>query len=180
MNTLEEMLCSRRSIRTYEKKPVEPEKIRYMLKSALFSPTSKGIQSRSIIVADDPQLLSTLSRSKEHGADFLAEAPLAFVVAADTEKAAAWIEDCSIAAITLQYAAEELGLGSCWIQIRRRYTPDGISASEYIKERLSLPDHFEVEAIVSAGHPTESLKPHSDNELPWESIRYNEYSRPFS
>ncbi len=179
MGTLLDLLSRRRSIREYQKVKVEKKLVDTMLRSVLFSPTSKGIASRSIIVVDDPETIASLAECKPHGAGFLAGAPLAFVVAADTEKAAAWIEDASIAAITLQYSAEELGLSSCWIQVRGRKRKDGTEASAYIKELLSLPPQFEVEAVVAVGYPGESLSPHSEDELSKEGIRLNNYTEHY-
>jgi nitroreductase len=174
-----DMLTKRRSVRSYQNTPVEKELVDTMVRAALLSPTSKGIHSRCITVVDDPGTIATLAECKAHGADFLPGAPLALVVAADTERASAWIEDASIAAITIQYAAEELGLSSCWIQIRGRTRNDGVMASDYIKRTLSLPESMEVEVIVSVGYAAETLEPHSDDELSWDSIRYNSYQKPY-
>jgi len=179
MDSLNKLLYQRRSVRDYEDRVVEREKIEKMIEALLLSPTSKGIRSRSLVLVDNKKLIAELSRCKAHGAGFLESAPLALVISADMEKAAAWIEDCSIAAITLQYSAEELGLSSCWIQIRARQREDGGSASDYIKELLHLPQHFEVEAIVAVGYPSRVPPAHEPEELDWASVRYNEYGKPY-
>ena len=179
MNGLDSMLKKRRSIRSYKPHSVPKELVDSMLEALLLSPTSKGIASRSIIVVDEEEKLSRLAACKAHGSDFLKEAPLGIVIAADTEKAAAWIEDCSIAAITLQYAAEELGLGSCWIQVRERQSPDGGTASDYIRGELGLPAQFEVETIISVGYPAETLPPHSPDSLDRSALHYNGYGERF-
>lgn len=54
------------------------------------------------------------------GAAFLADAAMAVVVMADPLASDVWIEDASIASIMIQLQAEDLGLGSCWIQVRER------------------------------------------------------------
>ena len=41
-------------------------------------------------------------------------------------------EDASIAAIIMQLQAQDLGLGSCWVQIYGREKDETISAEEYI------------------------------------------------
>jgi nitroreductase len=179
MHKLNEMLKKRRSIRSYTSHPVPKELVDSMLEALLLSPTSKGIASRSTVVVDDREKISRLAACKAHGSSFLETAPLAIVIAADTGKAAAWIEDCSIAAITLQYAAEELGLGSCWIQVRERQSPDGGPASAYIRRELDLPEHVEVEAVVAVGYPAETLPPRSPDSLDRASVRYNGYGRAY-
>ena len=47
-------------------------------------------------------------------------APLGVVVCADSSKCDVWVEDASIATIFLHLAATSMGLGSCWLQIRKR------------------------------------------------------------
>lgn len=179
MESFNSMLHSRRSIRAYKETPVPTEDVKKMVKAALLSPTAKNIPSVHIVVIDDREMLGTLSQCKAHGADFVADAPLAFIVAGDTAESVAWIEDASIACITLQYAAEELGLSSCWSQIRERKTGDGGSSSEYIKAECGLPGHFEVEAIIAAGYPDEDVPPHSDEELSWKNVHLGSYGKPY-
>jgi len=174
---LYKVLQKRRSVRTFEPRAVEPEKLERIFQAALLSPSSKGIKPWSFILVDDPALLTTLSNCKPHGAAFLANAAFAIVVCADLEVAAAWIEDCSIAAINAQIAMEEEGLGSCWIQIRGRKTQDGKPSTEYVKKTLTIPDRLEVEAIIAAGYPAETQIPHSLEDLKWERVHHNNFGK---
>ncbi|MFW5711163.1 MAG: nitroreductase family protein [Spirochaetota bacterium] len=174
-----ETLQNRRSIRAFENHPVEPEKLERILQAALLSPSSKGIRPWSFILVDDPKLLQALAASKPHGSDFISSAAFAIVVCADIEAAAAWIEDCSIAAIDIQLAIEEEELGSCWVQIRERQTPDGSSASEYIKHTLEIPDNYEIDAVIAAGYPAEQKAPHSLESLQWNKVFRNKYGSKY-
>ncbi|MFO7849693.1 MAG: nitroreductase family protein [Spirochaetia bacterium] len=179
MESFNSLLLSRRSVRAYKDTPVKTEDVEKLIKAALLGPTAKDIPSVTLVVVDDRELLNTLSQCKPHGSDFVADAPLAFVVAGDTAKSVAWIEDTSIACITLQYAAEDLGLSSCWAQIRERKTEAGSSSSEYIKAKCGLPDHFEVEAIITVGYPDETIPPHKEEKLSWEDVYLNSYKKPY-
>ncbi len=174
------LLQRRRSIRAYEPRPVESEKLDRILQAALLSPSSKGKRPWSFILVDDPSLLDSLSKCKTHSSAFLSKAAFAVVVCADLQQATAWIEDCSIAAIDLQIAIEEEGLGSCWIQIRGRKAPDETPASEYVKKTLNIPSHYEVEAIISAGYPAENKGPHSLEELQWNKVYRNSFGKNYS
>ena len=176
---LMETLQSRRSIRAYEDRPVEPEKIERILQAALLSPSSKGIRPWAFILVDDPKLLEALAGSKPHGSAFISGAAFAIVVCADIEAAAAWIEDCSIAAIDIQLAIEEEALGSCWVQIRERKAPDGSSASEYIKRTLSIPDNYEIDAVIAAGYPAEQKAPYSLESLQWNKVSRNKFGSEY-
>ena len=81
------LVQKRRSIRRYEDKPVEPEKIDRLIEVALRAPSSRGFNPWEFVVVTDPILLEKLSKAKPHGASFLKDASLGIVVCADPENA---------------------------------------------------------------------------------------------
>ncbi|MDZ7725782.1 MAG: nitroreductase family protein [candidate division KSB1 bacterium] len=166
-----DLLRRRRSIRVFQQKPVESDKIELLKEACLRSPTSRNRHPWTFIFITDPEYLHILSNAKPHGADFLKHAPLGVVIAADTDKTDVWIEDCSIASILLQMTAQSLGLGSCWIQIRRRKPDHSGSASDYIKEKLDLPPEFKVESIIAIGYPDENKPGIPESDLLTDRIR---------
>ena len=148
-----DLLYSRRSIRKYTSQLIEPEKIEKLIEAALLSPTSRNRESWEFVIVTDKSALKQLSVSKPGSASMLAEAPLAIVVCGNPLDSDVWIEDCSIAAILIQLAAHDMGLGSCWIQLRCRMFDEQLSSSEYVKRTLELPDNLEIECIISIGYP---------------------------
>jgi nitroreductase len=171
------LIEKRRSIRRYQEKPVAAEMVDVMVEAALRSPSSRGFNPWEFIVVKDRTLLEKLSRAKPHGASFLKNAPLGIVVCADPEKCDVWIEDASIASIFIHLAAESIGLGSCWIQIRKRMYNDTKTAQEYVCELLNIPQNLNVESIVAVGYPAEKKAPHQKAELQYEKIHANVYGR---
>jgi nitroreductase len=171
------LVQKRRSIRRYQDKPVEKEKIELLIEAALRSPSSRGFNPWEFIVVTDRGLLEKLSKAKPHGASFLKNAPLGIVVCADPEKCDVWVEDASIASIFLHLAAESLDLGSCWIQIRMRMHDQTKTAQEYVQELLNIPGNLNVESMIAIGYPAESKPPHRKENLPYEKVYYNEYGR---
>jgi nitroreductase len=171
-----ELLRKRRSIRKYTQEKIDPETIELLIEALLRAPSSRGIKPWEFVVVDDRELLASLSRAKEHGAEFLKNAPLAIVVCADGARSDVWIEDCSIASIIVQMAALSLGLGSCWAQIRNRMHEGGGTAEEYIRELLGLPEHIKVESIIGIGHPGETKRPVPAKDLQYEKVKRNRYS----
>lgn len=168
-----ELLQNRRSIRKYENRKIEPEKIEILKEALLRAPSSRGINPWQFIFVDDPQLLSKLSQCKEHGAEFIKNAALGIVVCGDEKESDVWVEDCSIAAIIGQLAAHSLGLGSCWIQVRNRFY-DAATASEiYIQNLLGLPAHIKVECLLGIGYAAEKKKPTARDSLLFDRIRMN-------
>ncbi|HEY5510783.1 MAG TPA: nitroreductase family protein [Prolixibacteraceae bacterium] len=165
-----DVLYNRRSTRKFSDKPVAEEIIHQLLRAALHSPSSKNSQPWEFTVVEDPVLLGQLSLAKPHGACLLKHAPLAIVVAGDKTKSDVWIEDCSIASIIIQLAAEALGLGSCWVQIHRRYHDDDQTANEFIGELLNIPEHLEVLSVVGIGFKAADRPPLSEKELDWKKV----------
>ena len=170
-----ELLKKRRSIRQFENRPVEKEKIDNLVEAALRSPSSRSLNPWEFVVVTDPQIIDELSRSKSHGASFMKNAPLAVVVCADPEKSDVWVEDCSIAALLLHLEATDLGLGSCWVQIRMREHDAGSSAEAYVKKLLNIGEDMVVEAIVAIGYPGEDKSEHPKSSLLYERVSYNRY-----
>jgi nitroreductase len=173
------LVQKRRSIRKYQKRKIEPDKIQTLIEAALRSPSSMGAQSWEFVVVDDADLLDKLSRAKPQGSAFIKNAPLGIVVCADPEKSSPWVEDASIACTYIQLTAESLGLGSCWIQIRERMHDQAKSAEAYIAEVLSIPKKMKVEAMIAIGYPDEQKAPHGKEELLWRKVYRNSYGRPF-
>ena len=171
-----DLLRTRRSIRKYAPNPIGNKKIGVLIEALLRSPTSRNGKSWEFIVIDDRELLSKLSRTREQGSHQLQDAPLGIIVCADSTKSDVWIEDCSIAAILVQVTAHDLGLGSCWIQIRNRNHTDTMSAEQYVQGLLGLPEHMKVECMVSIGYPNESKKPIPNSELEYHKVKHNHYS----
>lgn len=171
-----EILRTRRSIRSFTPEKVAPYTIETLIEAALRAPTSRGLNPWEFILADDPTILSKLALAKQHGSEFIKNAPLAIVICADSTKSDVWIEDCSIAAIILQLTAQSEGLGSCWAQIRNRQHDYEKTAESYVQELLGLPDHIKVECILGIGHPAELKNPVSEDKLERNKIKKNSWS----
>lgn len=171
------LIEKRRSIRAFKQQPVEEEKIDTLVEAALRSPSSMSRNPWEFIVVTEWDRLEKLSQAKPHGSTFLKDAPLGIVVCGDPDKCDVWVEDCSIASIFIQLAAESLGLGSCWIQIRERMHDDTETAGEYVSRLLHLPKHIEVESIVAVGYPDEQKPGHKKEDLPSDRIHRNVYGR---
>ena len=174
--TILELLRKRRSIRQFTNQPVASEKVDALIEAAVRTPTSRGRNPWEFIVVTEPELLEQLASAKEHGSAFLAGAPLAIVVAADTTKSDVWTEDCSIAAMVIQLAAEELALGSCWTQIRLRPHSADRSAEQYLQELLGLPASHAVECVVGIGYPAEQKSGHDSATLPFGHVHRNRFN----
>lgn len=171
-----DLLRQRRSIRKFSGRAVEKEQVALLSEALLRAPTSRNLQPCQFVLVDDEDTLHQLVTAKPHGTSFFATAPLAVVIAADPRISDVWVEDCAIAAITLQLAAEELGLKSCWGQLRQRPHDQEVSASEFVRQLVGLPPGMEVPIVVAIGYPEEKKSGHSRDSLADEKIHLNRYS----
>ncbi|MFH2093189.1 MAG: nitroreductase family protein [Pseudomonadota bacterium] len=170
-----DLISSRRSIRKYKNKPVEQEKIDALIEAALRSFSSRGFNPWRFIVIDDRDIIQALSKAKAHGSSFLADAPLAVVICGDTAASDVWVEDTAIASAFIHLAAHDMGLGSCWIQIRKREHSASKSSDIYVKEVLKVPDKITIESIIAIGYPDEVKKGHSKETLDSGKVCFNTY-----
>ncbi len=172
-----DLLRRRRSIRRFQQKPVEPDKLAILLEAALRAPSSRGLMPWELVVVQDPDMLGRLALAKPHGASFLNKAPLAIVVCAEPTRCDVWIEDCSLVALLLHLAATDIGLGSCWVQIRLRQQASGRMAEEYVSNLLGLKEGLVVEAIMAIGYPAEILAGHQRSSLLDDKVSFERYGQ---
>lgn len=175
MNNFHDLIINRRSIRKYTDQQIDPEHVKLIIEAGLMAPTSKSSRSWQFIVVEDKDMLERLGNCKPRYATSIARAPLAIVVAADPAKSDAWIEDASVATAYMQLQASDLGLGSCWVQVRDRYGDDGMSAEEYVLEALGMPDTISVLCILSIGYKDEERKPLDPEKVLWENVHIGKW-----
>ena len=170
MTEFKDLVQMRRSHRKFTEQEIDADDVRLILRAALMSPTSKGQRAWQFVVVDDKQDIEKLADAKDLGSQFLKGAPLAIVVLGDPVQNDCWVEDGSIAAISMQYQAEDLGLGSCWMQMRGRGLSDGTSADTVIRGILDIPENLSVLCVLAIGHKADERKPQNEDKLKWENV----------
>lgn len=158
--TLIDTMLKRRSTRTFNDNPVTKEELDKILQAALLAPTSMNRKPCNFLVVERKETLQELSKSKNHGAELIANADKAIVVIADTMIADTWCEDSSIALTYMHLMAAELNLGSCWVQIHLR-DKDGVDAEEVVREIVKIDDHYRIVGILAIGHSDNIPEPHT-------------------
>ncbi len=170
MESFHNLLLNRRSIRKYTSQPLDPDAVRLILEAGLTAPTSKNQRSWQFVVVEDKEMLARLGECKPSYATSVANAPMAVVVVADMTKSDAWVEDASVAAIIMQLQAADLGLGSCWVEVRNRFRPDDEPSEDYVRQLLGIPEEFGVLCILSFGYKDEERRPIDPSRLLWEKV----------
>jgi nitroreductase len=119
-----EAVKTRHSIRAFQKKPVEEEKIRRIIEVINLAPSAGDLQAYEVIVVKDPMLKNKLAKAALDQT-FVSEAPVCFVFVAYPERSSKkygrrgselyCVQDATIATTYAMLAATVLGLSSTWI-----------------------------------------------------------------
>jgi len=153
MNTLD-AIFTRRSVRKFLNRPVEPEKVTLLLRAAMCAPSALNEQPWHFVLIDDRGAFEQIMRIYPY-AGMLKSAPLAILVCAERELEKApgnWVLDCSCAAFTLLLAAHDQGLGAVWSGI---YPEEDRMAS--LASLLKLPEGIKPLALLAVGYPDGAL-----------------------
>lgn len=139
------------SIRKYQDKPVEQEKIEQMLRAAMAAPSACNQQPWEYYVVTDKAKIEELAGTSP-AAGCAKRAPLAFVPCFRKELIAPEYADIDMSASVenLLLEAVELGLGAVWLGISPH--PERMHAVEKV---LDIPEHLSAFAIVPCGYPAE-------------------------
>lgn len=164
-------IATRTSVRDYEARPVEKEKIEKMLRAAMAAPTAMNKQPWHFVVVDQRNVLDALAGANPY-AKMLKKAPLAIVVCGNTDKMIEgggrdfWIQDASAATENLLLAAHAMGLGAVWTGA---YPSEELCIS--ISKVLSLSDNLIPLNMIVVGYPAEQPQP--KQKFKEENISYN-------
>lgn len=153
-----DVIKSRHSIRKFQKKEIEEEKLKKILEAANSAPSAGNLQAYEIFLVRDKEKRRKLARAA-YGQDFIEEASVILVFCANPKRSA-WrygsrgknlycIQDATIAASYTQLAVTDLGLGSVWV---------GAFDDEKVLEVLGNPKDVWPVTIIPIGYPDE--KPH--------------------
>lgn len=167
-----EVIKKRRSIRKYQSREIEEEKLQEILKAAMFAPSARHSRPWEFIIIKDKETKDKLAATKD-GSAFANEAPVVIVICA--QETHQWIEDCSIVAENIYLEATNQGLGTCWVQIRGSERPDGSSCEEYVKKTLEIPEGFRVLCMMPLGYPAEEKEEHTEEEFEKEKLHFDKF-----
>lgn len=141
-----ELAKKRYSVRNFQAKEVEEEKLMQILEAGRVAPTGANFQPQRLIVVKEEEGLNKLKKAGN-----LFDAPLVIIVCGDHKDV--WKRpydgksiidiDTSIVADHMMMEATELGLGSIWICY---FKPD------VIKKEFNLPDNIEPISILGIGY----------------------------
>ncbi len=141
---------SRKSCRRFSDVPLSEEERESILEAGRLAPSSRKLDDVVLVPVEDIGLIRRLALCRDSSTTALETATFAVIVAADPDVCDVWTEDASIASIMMQLEAEDLGLGSCWVQVRLRSCGD-TQAQDIVKREASLDPSLQVLSIVAFG-----------------------------
>jgi len=163
-----EAIANRRSIRRFQDRPVEEEKIQKIFDAVRMSPSWANLQCWRFIVVTDPSTKEKIAELTYVESFFapkgykvnparkgMAEAPAVIVLCADPSQSGSlweqeyYLTDLGIAAQTLMLSAHALDLGSVFV---------GVFEEEKVRDVLSIPSEIRVVGIIPLGYPLDQKK----------------------
>ena len=152
MNFLD-LVKKRYSVRAYEKREIEREKMDYIMECVRLAPSAVNFQPWRFIEITEGEMLEALKSTYKR--EWIQSAPCIIVACANHEES--WHRkmdnkdhadiDVAIAVEHLCLAAAEQGLGTCWVCN---------FDAELCRKVMSLPEHMEPVALIPIGYPVES------------------------
>lgn len=141
---------SRKSCRRFSDVPLSEEERESILEAGRLAPSSRKLDDVVLVPVEDIGLIRRLALCRDSSTTALETATFAVIVAADPDVCDVWTEDASIASIMMQLEAEDLGIGSCWVQVRLRSCGD-MEAQEIVRREASLDPRLQVLSIIAFG-----------------------------
>lgn len=166
-NKLLKLTLKRRSVRRYKSAHIDDKIINEIMKIALTAPTSFGHDAVEFVVVRNHDSISKIGSCKSLGGSQIngADAVIVTMVrTADKRQSEFWIEDGAIASAYLLLAAEQYGLGACWVHIRNRMGQRKPSDEE-VRELLGVPNGYTVLNLVAIGEKAEDKRAYSEGDL---------------
>lgn len=160
-----DVLSNRHSIRSFQEKKIEEEKIRKILLAANGAPSAGNLQGYEIFLVEDKEIKEKLTEAA-FGQDFITQAPVVLVFFANPARSGAKygsrgenlysIQDATIAASFTWLAAVDLGLSTVWV---------GAFEDEKVRKILGADLAWQPIAILPIGYPAETPFAHSRRKL---------------
>ncbi len=164
-------VSSRYSVRAYQDKPVEDDKLQRIIEAARLAPSASNRQEWRFVVVRDPEKRKALAKIA-HDQQFVGQAPLVIAACAVTDGHVmscgqeCYPIDVAIALEHISLAATALGLGTCWI---------GAFDEEPARELLAIPPDVRIVQLMPLGYPADKIRPktrlHSEEILMFDQWR---------
>lgn len=152
-----ECIKTRRSIRTYDDKPITKEILEDIIDCARLAPSANNVQPWEFVVVTEREKLIKIAAAATYG-PFIADSAACIVVCGNASNKHL-LEDGSAATQNILLAARAHGIGTCWVAgWQRDYNPE-------IKKLLEIPEGIDIVAIISLGYSKSTPAPHGKREL---------------
>ncbi|MDA3812743.1 MAG: nitroreductase family protein [Candidatus Cloacimonetes bacterium] len=139
----------RYSVRKFQDKVIEHEKMDVLLKAAQLAPSAKNTLPCKFVVIRNEEKRKKLTDICK-GQKFVSQAPITIAICANnidytmTCGQKAYTIDAAIAAEHIVLQATEMGLGTCWI---------GAFFHDKMAELINLPKDYKIVALLPIGYP---------------------------
>ena len=157
------------AVRRYQDRPVPEDVLRRIVEAGHLTGSAGNMQPWHFIVVQDRDMLRQLGALAPTG-PYIAQAPLAIVVAIDKTRFA--VSDASRAIQSMLLTAWAEGVGSNWV---------GFGGLEDVKALLNIPAELDLLAILPFGYPVSAVGRGKKQRKPLGEVAHRErYGQPFA
>jgi nitroreductase len=156
-----ELVSSRYSVRSYESRPIEQDKLDRVLEAARLAPSGSNRQPWKFVVVRDPEIRRQMVTACMNQ-QFIAQAPVVIAGVGLMPDRVMHCDipgdpvDLSIAMEHLALAATAEGLGSCWI---------GAFDQDKVRQVLGIPESVKVVEVMTLGYPADEQRPKTRKDM---------------
>ncbi len=143
-------IFTRRSVRSFDKKQIEEEKIDKIMRAAMQAPSAANCQPWEFCVIKGEERLKKLSTFSPYSS-CLAGANVGIVVLGNKERMKVpqmWEQDLGACTQNIMLEATELGLGTVWFGT----APDG-EKMKFIQDMFNLTENLMPFCVIAVGYP---------------------------
>lgn len=152
-----EAVSHRRSVRSFDTRPVPEELLLQLVKAGSMAPSASNLQAWQFFLLTDPSLVQKVDMFSP---GLSGRPPVILAICSDMEYASihgspnsevyGCIMDAAMAAENIMLLAAELDLGTCAIKSYNEAA---------VRKILKLPPHYRMELLISVGYPEGTPRP---------------------
>lgn len=168
-----DIIRSRRSVRQFTNKTVDPELIRLIIDAAMCAPSAGNQRPWDFLVVTDPSLIEQMSRTGPNSKP-AAQAPLVILITGDQSRErykGYWPIDCAAATQNMLLEATRHGLGAVWLGVHPVE-----ERQDYLKQLFQLPLHIQPFAMICIGHPDADVTQERPSRYDERLVHFNKWS----
>ena len=167
MNPVLQNILTRRSVRAFTDKKISREDLDLILKAGIYAPSGMNKQTWQFTVIQNQnkiqELAKAIGKSLKRDANYNFYGPDTIILLSNEKDNSNGLADCSCALQSIFLMANELGIGSCWINQLKTICDE--KEIRTLLDSYGIPENHVVWGIAVLGYPEKpnEIKPKNES-----------------